>query len=347
MSPSVLLLPGDGIGPEVLASARKILDIVHPGITYSSCDVGISALNATGRPYPVDLVDRARDSDAVLFGAVGGEQDTDVPWDLRPEAALFTLRRELDLFANLRPIRSIPALLDRSVVRADLAGGVDILIVRELVGGAYFGAKGIRDDGTAFDTFEYSRDSIARVVRVAFELALGRNARVASVDKANILRTSQLWRKVAGEISEEFADTTLEHLLVDNAALQLLVRPRSFDVVVTENLFGDILSDSTAAIVGGLGMLPSASLGSSGPGLFEPVHGSAPDIAGRGIANPFAAILTAGMLVRYALQDPDGADRIERAVDSAIESGARTPDIGGAASTVEVTEAVVQALTSN
>jgi 3-isopropylmalate dehydrogenase len=346
MSHNVLVLPGDGIGPEVLSSARRILDIVHPGVIYSTCDVGISALKSTGRPYPVDLVDRARASDAVLFGAVGGDQDTDAPWDLRPEAALFTLRRELDLFANLRPIRSIPALLDRSAVRADLAGGVDILIVRELVGGAYFGAKGIRDDGTAFDTFEYSRDSIARVVRVAFELAQGRGARVTSVDKANILRTSQLWRKVAGEMSEEFAGTTLEHLLVDNAALQLLVRPRSFDVVVTENLFGDILSDSTAAIVGGLGMLPSASLGSGVPGLFEPVHGSAPDIAGRGIANPFAAILTVGMLLRYAFQDTDGADRVERAVDSAIESGARTPDIGGVASTVEVTEAVIQALVS-
>lgn len=346
MSSTVLLLPGDGIGPDVLASARRILDVVRPDIEYSTCDVGLTALESTGKPYPSDLVARARAADAVLFGAVGGEQYLEVPWDLRPEAALFALRQGLDLFANLRPIRSISALLHRSAIRPDLAEGVDLLIVRELVGGAYFGAKGIRDDGTAFDTFEYSRESIARVVRAAFRLARNRNARVTSVDKANILRTSQLWRKVAGEIAMEFPEATLEHLLVDNASLQLLMRPRSFDVVVTENLFGDILSDSTAAVVGGLGMLPSASLGSAGPGLFEPVHGSAPDIAGQGIANPFAAILTAAMLLRYGLQDPDNATRIERAVGAALDSGSRTPDLGGTATTDDATEAVVSALAS-
>ena len=347
MADAVLLLPGDGIGPDVIAAARRVLDTVRPGIEYSTCDVGLTAVEATGRPYPADLLDRARAADAVLFGAVGGDQDLDTAWDLRPEAALFALRQGLDLFANLRPIRSIPALADRSAVRDDLAVGVDILIVRELVGGAYFGEKGMREDGVAFDTFEYSRETVARVVRVAFELARSRRSSVTSVDKANILRTSQLWRKVAGSVAEEFPGSSLQHLLVDNAALQLLLRPRSFDVVVTENLFGDILSDSTAAIVGGLGMLPSASLGATGPGLFEPVHGSAPDIAGRGIANPFAAILSAGMLLRHGLGDHESAARVERAVDDAIESGVRTPDLGGTASTDEATDAVVRALASN
>ena len=346
MTEAVLLLPGDGIGPDVLAAARRVLDEAHPGIEYSHCDIGLSSIESIGKPYPSDLVARARSVDAVLFGAVGGEQDLETAWDLRPEAALFALRQGLDLFANLRPIRSIPALVNRSAIRADLAEGVDILIVRELVGGAYFGSKGVRDDGVAFDTFEYTTESVARVVRVAFKLAQQRRSSVTSVDKANILRTSQLWRKVAGAVAEEFPGTTIQHLLVDNASLQLLMRPRSFDVVVTENLFGDILSDSTAAIVGGLGMVPSASLGFAGPGLFEPVHGSAPDIVGRGIANPFAAILSGALLLRYGLCDQEGAARIERAVDAAIERGVRTPDLGGTATTDEATDAVIGALAS-
>ena len=344
MNASILLLPGDGIGPEVTAAAQRVLAHVRPDLDFVERRIGLGALDATGRPHPDDLVDTARASAAVLLGAVGGAQDPDVPWDVRPEAPLFMLRKELDLYANIRPVRLIPSLADRAVLRPDLAAGIDLVIVRELVGGAYFGAKGDRSDGTAFDTFEYTAPMIERVVRRAFALAAHRRGTVTSVDKANILRTSMLWRTVATRVAAEYPDIGCEHLLVDNAAMQLVQRPASFDVLVTENLFGDILSDEAAAMVGGLGMLPSASLGDDGPGLYEPVHGSAPDIAGTGAANPCAAILSAAMLARFSLGDESCATRIESAVDAALDDGVRTRDLGGEATCADVVAAVLSNL---
>jgi 3-isopropylmalate dehydrogenase len=341
--PTILALPGDGIGPEVVAAALGVLVAVRPDVETVAQPIGLAALDEIGRPFDPSLLDVARRSDAILLGAVGGNQESDGEWDLRPEAALFTLRKGLDLYANVRPVKLLDALRDRAVLRSDLIDDVDLVIVRELVGGAYFGAKGERDDGVVFDTFEYTGAQVERVIRRAFALASGRSRKVASVDKANILRTSVLWRSLAEKVSSEYPDIACEHLLVDNAAMQLLMRPSTFDVVVTENLFGDILSDEAAAIVGGLGMLPSASLSDVGPGLFEPVHGSAPDIAGQGIANPTASILTVALLLRHGLGDADNADRVERAVEVALDT-VRTRDIGGSDGTDAVVAAVLAAL---
>jgi 3-isopropylmalate dehydrogenase len=338
----VLLLAGDGIGPEVTAAARAVLEAVRPGIAFTERPVGLAAIAQIGVAYEPDLIAVAKQHHAVLLGAVGGAThgETGGP---RPEEALFALRRELDLYANLRPIRASQALAERSPLRRAFVDGADLLLVRELTGGLYFGEKRLAED-EALDTCAYSRAQITRIVKRAFKLARSRRKRLASIDKANVLATGALWRAVVEEVGTEHPDVEVEHLLVDNAAMQLLLRATSFDVVVTENLFGDILSDEASLLAGGLGMLPSASFGDVGPALYEPAHGSAPDIAGRGCANPCAAILSAALLVRHTFGDDAGAAAIENAVDDTLSAGIVTPDLGGASSTHDVTQAVIARL---
>ncbi len=340
--PSVLLLPGDGIGPEVISAAREVLEAVRPDLSFEERHIGQAAIDRFGVPYEDDLLEHARMHDALLMGAVGGAAQRG-PTTRRPEEALFALRSALDLYANLRPIRAIPAIVDQSPVRPERVEGTDLLLVRELTGGLYFGERHYADDG-AFDTCAYSRMQIERIVRRAFKAARRRRGRLASVDKANVLSTGALWRAVVNELAAEYPDVEVEHLLVDNAAMQLLLRAQSFDVVVTENMFGDILSDEISLLAGGLGMLASGSFGSNAPPLYEPAHGSAPDIAGRGVANPCATILSAAMLVRHTLVDEDAATAIERAVDGVLADGIRPRDLGGTATTAEVTAAVLSRL---
>src|SRR5215212_12164289 len=332
MAPRIVTLPGDGIGPEIMASATEILDAVG-AFDYDQRLFGGASIDTHGTAL----------ADAVLLAAVGGPQwDSTDPDARRPEQGLLGLRKGLGLYANLRPVRPVPALYDASPLRRDRIEGTSLLVVRELTGGIYFGAHG-RDDDGAYDTCTYSVGEIERIVRVAFEAA---EARVTSVDKANVLETSRLWREVvAGVHSREYPHIRLEHMLVDNAAMQLVATPRHFDVIVTENMFGDILSDEAAMLTGSIGMLPSASMGVAGaPGLFEPVHGSAPDIAGTGAANPLAMILSAAMLLRHGLSRPAEAAAVESAVDRALESGLRTADLGGSATTAEATRAVLDGL---
>ncbi|MDR7419174.1 MAG: 3-isopropylmalate dehydrogenase [Armatimonadota bacterium] len=335
MHARIVVLPGDGIGPEVTAEAVKVLRTVASlrGHTFEFAEMpaGGAAIRATGEPLPAPVLEACRRADAVLLGAVGGSEWDGLPPDRRPEAGLLRLRRELRLFANLRPVRAYAALADAAPLRREVLDGTDMLIVRELTGGLYFGeprGRSVRDGRrAALDTLPYMEDEIARIARVAFDAARARRRKLTSVDKANVLHTSQLWREVVIEVGREFPDVALEHMLVDNAAMQLLRRPAAFDVIVTENLFGDILSDEAAGLVGSLGFLPSASLGAAGPSLYEPVHGTAPDIAGQGIANPVGAILSAAMLLRHAFRLEDEAAAVERAVDAVIAGGARTADI--------------------
>jgi 3-isopropylmalate dehydrogenase len=342
MVPRIVTLPGDGIGPEIMASAIEILDAVGR-FDYDERLFGGASIDAHGTALTDAVLEACRGADAVLLAAVGGPKwdstDPDAP---RPEQGLLGLRKGLGLYANLRPVRPVPALYDTSPLRRDRIEGTSLLLVRELTGGIYFGARG-RDDDGAYDTCTYSVGEIERIVRVAFEAA---EARVTSVDKANVLETSRLWREVVtGVHSREYPHIRLEHMLVDNAAMQLVAAPRHFDVIVTENMFGDILSDEAAMLTGSIGMLPSASLGAAGaPGLFEPVHGSAPDIAGTGTANPLAMILSAAMLLRHGLSRPAEAAAVESAVDRALESGLRTADLGGSATTAEATRAVLDGL---
>jgi 3-isopropylmalate dehydrogenase len=342
MVPRIVTLPGDGIGPEIMASAIEILDAVGQ-FDYDERLFGGASIDAHGTALTDAVLEACRGADAVLLAAVGGPKwdstDPDAP---RPEQGLLGLRKGLGLYANLRPVRPVPALYDASPLRRDRIEGTSLLVVRELTGGIYFGARG-RDDEGAFDTCTYSVGEIERIVRVAFEAA---EARVTSVDKANVLETSRLWREVVtGVHSREYPHIRLEHMLVDNAAMQLVAAPRHFDVIVTENMFGDILSDEAAMLTGSIGMLPSASLGAAGaPGLFEPVHGSAPDIAATGTANPLAMILSAAMLLRHGLSRPAEAAAVESAVDRALESGLRTADLGGSATTAEATRAVLDGL---
>ena len=334
----VVTLPGDGIGPEVLAAALRVLDRVAPDLAYEEHLIGGAAIDATGDPLPPQTLEAARRSDAVLLAAVGGPQ-----WDggdPRPEQGLLGIRKALGLFANLRPVRPFRALREASPLRD--VERVDMLVVRELTGGIYFGDK---EEGTerASDLCLYTRAEVERVARVAFDAA---RSRVVSVDKANVLATSRLWRSVVGELhAAEFPHIELQHMLVDNAAMQLVAAPRHFDVIVTENMFGDILSDEAAMLTGSIGMLPSASIGAPGtPGLFEPVHGSAPDIAGRGTANPLAMILSAAMMLRHGLARADQAAQVESAVDRALEAGLRTHDLGGTATTEDAVAAVLDNL---
>jgi 3-isopropylmalate dehydrogenase len=340
--PTIALLAGDGIGPEVAAAARRVLDAVAPDLTYVEHLVGGASIDAHAVAITDDAMAAAKASDAVLLGAVGGPKwDSNDPDAVRPEQALFRLRAELGLYANLRPVRPLRALYDASPLKRELIERTDMLIVRELTGGLYYGERGTAD-GRAYDTMVYTVPEIERIARTAFQAA---KRRVTSVDKANVLDTSRLWRQVVTRVhAEEFPHIELEHLLVDAAAMRLVAAPRHFEVLVTENMFGDILSDEASMLTGSLGMLPSASLGGDGPGLFEPVHGTAPDIAGQGIANPLGMILSGALLLRHGLQREDAAAAVESAVDRALEGGIRPRDLGGDATTAETTEAVLEEL---
>jgi 3-isopropylmalate dehydrogenase len=322
----VACLPGDGIGPEVTSAALRVLAALPIEVSVEEFPFGGHAIHEHGDPLPAETLAGCRGADAVLLGAVGLPEFDGAA--VRPEQGLIRLRGELDVYANLRPTRG---------------DGVDLLIVRELVGGLYFGASGRRPDGSAFDTCEYSPEQIERIARRAFELARERRGLVTSVDKANVLETSRLWREVVSRLAGDYPDARLEHMLVDNMGLQLVVDPTRFDVVVTENTFGDILSDVAAGTAGGLGVAASASLGDTGPGIFEPVHGSAPDIAGQGMANPAAALRSLALLLRYAAGETTLAERLERAVDDALVS-APTRDFGGDATAVGFTDAVLTTL---
>jgi 3-isopropylmalate dehydrogenase len=339
----IVLLPGDGIGPEIIEPALQVLDAVAPGeFEYEQHLFGGASIDEHGIALTDEVLERCRAADAVLLAAVGGPKwDTTDPTAPRPEQGLLGLRKGLGLFANLRPVRPLPALYDASPLRREIIEGTDLLVVRELTGGIYFGEK-TRTKDSASDACVYSRGEIERIARVAFGAA---RSRVTSVDKANVLETSRLWREVVRELhGREFPNVELEHLLVDNAAMRLIAAPRDFDVIVTENMFGDILSDEAAMLTGSIGMLPSASLGGEGPGMFEPVHGSAPDIAGTGAANPLAMFLSAAMMLRHGLGLEAQAAAIESAVDRALAEGLRTADLGGSASTEQATQAVLQHL---
>ena len=364
-APRIVVLPGDGIGPEIVGAARRLLDVLGE-FEFDERLIGGASIDADGVGLTDEVLGACRAADAVLLGAVGGPKwDTTDPYAPRPEQGLLGLRKGLGLYANLRPVRPSPALVASSPLREERIAGTDLLVVRELTGGIYFGDRG-REGDTAHDTCEYSVAEIERISRVAFEAAQrraegsGRSPRVTSVDKANVLETSRLWREVVVRVAPDYPDVALDHLLVDNAAMQLVSRPAGFDTILTENLFGDILSDESAMLTGSLGMLPSASLGADGaPGLFEPVHGSAPNIAGRGIANPLATFLSVAMMLRHGLDRPDDAARIETAVDAVLERGLRTPDLASGTlvepplpevppevevGTAEMTEAILEEL---
>ena len=346
--PLIAVLPGDGIGPEVTAQARRVLHALDLGLSFEEAPVGGTAYFSDGHPLPARTLDLAKRADALLFGAVGDPRCDNLERHLRPEQAILGLRKELELFANLRPARLFAGLEDASALKPEVAGAIDMVIVRELNGDVYFGEKGMRTTASGrregYDIMSYNEDEVARIARVGFETARVRNKKLCSVDKANVLETSQLWRDVVIEVSAEFPDIELTHMYVDNAAMQLVRNPGQFDVIVTGNLFGDILSDQASMCAGSIGMLPSAALNGSGKGLYEPIHGSAPDIAGQGKANPCATILSAAMLLRYSLGMDAAADRIEAAVTAALVSGARTADLGGSLSTEAMGDAVLKAL---
>jgi 3-isopropylmalate dehydrogenase len=349
---SIVLLPGDGIGPEVVAEAVRVLEVVarQHGRTFEFAErlVGGCSIDRHGVALTDETLADCRASDAVLLGAVGGPKWDDPAAGVRPEQGLLALRKGLGVFANLRPVRVHPALVGASPLKPEKLAGVDILVVRELTGGLYFGLpKGreqVNGHERAVDTLEYHDYEIRRVVELAFRLAQGRRKRVTSVDKANVLESSRLWRQVATRVGAEHAGVTLEHMLVDTAAMRLVLSPAHFDVLVTENMFGDILTDEASVLAGSMGMLPSASLGEGGPGLYEPVHGSAPDIAGRGLANPVGTILSAALLLRYSLGLEKEAAALEAAVDRAITAGARTADLGGALTTRQLADEVIARL---
>ena len=331
----VVLLPGDGIGPEITAVTRQLLDVVADRhgfqLDFDEQLIGGAAIDATGEPLPDKTLDACRSADAVLMAAIGSPRFDTLPREKRPESGLLALRSGMSLFANLRPVKIVPALIDASSLKPDVIDGVDLMVVRELTGGIYFGQpKGrVETDGDerGFNTMTYSASEVDRIARVAFELARERRGRLCSVDKANVLDVSQLWRDRVDAMAPSYGDVEVSHLYVDNAAMQLVRAPRQFDVLLTGNLFGDILSDEAAMLTGSIGMLPSASLGSDGPGLFEPVHGSAPDIAGEDKANPMAMVLSAAMMLRIGLKQKAAADALEQAVDRVLAAGFRTGDL--------------------
>ena len=358
MSHRVLVLPGDGIGAEVMPHVVRVLEATDVSFDFSYADLGGCAIDKHNTPMPAETLAAARESEAVLLGAVGGPQWDDLPMDQRPERGLLGMRAGLDLFANLRPALLFAPLAEASSLKAELVADLDLLIVRELTGGIYFGEpRGVVEDNggrRGFNTYVYDEREIARIARAAFELAAKRRGKLTSVDKANVLEVTQLWRDVVTEIHAEFPQVELQHLYVDNAAMQLVRAPKQFDVVVTGNMFGDILSDVAAMLTGSLGMLPSASLNADGQGMYEPVHGTAPDIAGRNIANPLATVLSAAMMLRYSLQEPAAATRIETAVNRVLDQGLRTADILPAdnenlrkVGTDEMADAVIAALAAD
>ncbi len=345
----IALLPGDGIGPEVIAQARRVLEALFGDrMRFEEAPVGYTAYASEGHPLPPATLDLARRADAILFGSVGDPRGDALPREHRPEQAILGLRKHLGLFANLRPAKLYPELADASALKPEVAKAIDLVIIRELNGDVYFGEKGMRTNAAGrregYDIMSYDEDEVARIARVGFETARARNRRLCSIDKANVLETSQLWRDVVTEVSAEYPDVALSHMLVDSAAMQLVRDPGQFDVIVTGNLFGDILSDQASMCAGSIGMLPSASLDANKKGLYEPIHGSAPDIAGQGKANPLATILSAAMMLRYSLGRPAEADRIEAAVAKALAGGARTADLGGTTTTTAMGDAVLAAL---
>jgi len=348
MTKNIVLLPGDGIGPEVVASAVEVLKAVagRHGLELSFDEqlIGGCAIDATGSALPPQTLEAALAADAILLGAVGGPKWDNPQAKVRPEQGLLAIRKALGLFANVRPVRVHPDLAGASPLRPELVAGCDIVFLRELTGGVYFGEPRVEGTERALDTMVYTRPEIDRIVRLAFQIAQGRSRRVTSVDKANVLASSRLWRTVAREVGAEFPDVALDHQLVDSTAMRLLTHARTYDVVVTENMFGDILTDEAAALAGSLGLMPSASLGEGTRGLYEPIHGSAPDIAGQGVANPLGTIMSAAMMLRHSLGRPDLALIIEAAVDRTISDGWRTRDLGGTSSTAEMTAAVVERL---
>jgi 3-isopropylmalate dehydrogenase len=356
MTNKVLILPGDGIGPEIVAEAVKVMETLRVRhaleIELDQALLGGGAYDATGKSLPDETLAKARAADAILMGAVGGPQWDAVERAQRPERGLLKLRSELELFANLRPAILYPQLAEASTLRADVVGGLNIMILRELTGGIYFGQpRGIEirdNERVGFNTLVYRESEIERIVRAGCDIAMKRNKKLCSVDKANVLEVSELWREVAEHVVKDYPEIELSHMYVDNAAMQLVRAPKQFDVVVTGNMFGDILSDCAAMLTGSIGMLPSASLDANGKGLYEPIHGSAPDIAGKNMANPLATILSVAMLLRYTLERADLADKVEQAVGAVLDQGLRTADImsGGkqSVSTREMGDAVVAAL---
>ncbi|MGK0442509.1 MAG: 3-isopropylmalate dehydrogenase [Pseudohongiellaceae bacterium] len=358
MSRKVLLISGDGIGPEISVEAKRVLDIINDqfdlGIEYDEALLGGAAIDATGVPLPDETLVKARVCDAILFGAIGGPKWDNIDRDIRPEKGLLGLRSGLELFGNLRPAILYPQLADASSLKPEVVSGLDILIVRELTGGIYFGEpRGIRTlengEREGYNTYKYNETEIRRIATVAYEAAQKRGGKLCSVDKANVLEATVLWREILEEMAKDYPDVELSHMYVDNAAMQLVRAPKQFDVIVTGNLFGDILSDAAAMLTGSIGMLPSASLDKNGRGMYEPCHGSAPDIAGQGKANPLAMVLSAAMMLRYSLQAKEAADAIEVAVGKVLDAGYRTPDIHTNSmtlvSTREMGDALVAALT--
>lgn len=357
MGKHILILEGDGIGPEIVAEARKVLDCVNAkynlGLTFENELMGGCAIDVHGVPLSDSTLERARQADAILLGAVGGPKWDKLDRAIRPEKGLLKIRSQLGLYANLRPALLYPQLVDASSLKPEVVSGLDILIVRELAGGIYFGEpRGIRvlenGEREGYNTYKYSESEIVRIGRTAFEMARKRNRKVCSVDKANVLEATMLWREVMDSLASEYPDVELSHMYVDNAAMQLVRAPKQFDVIVTGNMFGDILSDAAAMLTGSIGMLPSASLDKDGRGMYEPCHGSAPDIAGQGIANPLATILSVSMMLRYSLSLPEIADVIEAAVGQVLDAGLRTADIytegKTRVSTSEMGDAVVAVL---
>jgi 3-isopropylmalate dehydrogenase len=347
MSKKILILPGDGIGPEIVTEAVKVLARLRDehglDITMDEALVGGAAIDATGHPLPDATLDLAKEADAILLGAVGGHKWESLDISVRPEKGLLGLRSELNLFANLRPAILYPQLAGASTLKPEIVSGLDIMIVRELTGGIYFGQpRGIRtlDSGEreGFNTLVYRESEVERICRVAFNIALKRDRKLCSVDKANVLECTEMWREVATATGEDYPEVALSHMYVDNAAMQLVRMPKQFDVMVTTNMFGDILSDAAAMLTGSIGMLPSASLDENSKGMYEPIHGSAPDIAGQNRANPLATILSVAMMLRYTLDEPDMADRIEAAVNGVLDKGLRTVDIMSEGMTEVMTE---------
>jgi 3-isopropylmalate dehydrogenase len=357
MSKKLAVLPGDGIGPEIIDEAIKVIDCLrdHYGfdVELENGLVGGIAYDTTGSPLPEETLKLAADADSILLGAVGGPKWEPLDYSVRPERGLLGLRAELNLYANLRPALLYPELEDASTLKPEVVSGLDIMILRELTGGIYFGEpRGVRTlengERQGYNTLVYSESEVRRIGHNAFQIAAKRNRRVCSVDKANVLECTELWREVMMEVGKEYTDIELTHMYVDNAAMQLVRNPKQFDVMVTGNMFGDILSDCAAMLTGSIGMLPSASLDADGKGMYEPIHGSAPDITGQGIANPLATILSVSMMLRYSFDEPELADRIEQAVDQALKSGLRTADIASpntqTVSTSAMGDAVVAAL---
>ncbi|WP_305906657.1 3-isopropylmalate dehydrogenase [Methylomarinum sp. Ch1-1] len=357
MTRKIAILPGDGIGPEIVAEAVKVLECLNTdmdlGLEFESGLIGGCAYDEHGTPLPQQTLDLCKAADAVLLGAVGGPKWEPLEHAVRPERGLLGIRSELELFSNLRPAILYPQLADASTLKAEVVSGLNLMIVRELTGGIYFGQpRGVRTlangEKQGYNTLVYSESEIRRIAHSAFSIAQKRNKRLCSVDKANVLECTELWREVMTEVSKEYPDVELSHMYVDNASMQLVRAPKQFDVMVTSNMFGDILSDTAAMLTGSIGMLPSASLDANGKGMYEPIHGSAPDIAGRGVANPLATILSVAMMLRYTFAEATAADRIEKAVNAALDAGIRTADIYSEGkqkvSTAEMGDAVVNAL---